>query len=135
MKRNRDHDGEQVDGVKTSDAGHEKLVQVARALKVVLVGVVQDEAGEHEEEGDAEVAMLKKDSDGARHVGACGKSSTEVEGHDPDCREESYSGESVQASAAYAFAGGWNQAFLKQLERGHWAKYICRSATPRIRSN
>ncbi len=45
MKGDGDHDGEQIDGIKTSDAGYEELVQVAGALEVVLVGVVQDEAG------------------------------------------------------------------------------------------
>jgi hypothetical protein len=115
MKRNGYYDGEEVDGIKASHSGYEELVQVARTLEVVLVGVIQNEAGEHEEERDAEVAVLKKDSDWMGHVGAGSERRAKVEEHDPDCREETDSGEGVQTATAYALSGGGNQTFLKQL--------------------
>ncbi len=58
---------------------------------------------------------LKEDSDWVRHVGTRREGCAEVKSHNPDCSQEADSGEGVQASATYALAGGWDQAFLKQL--------------------
>jgi hypothetical protein len=60
-----------------------------------MVGEVQNEAGKHEEERDAKVAVLQKDCDRARHMGTSGKRSAEVERHYPEGCKETNAGQCV----------------------------------------
>ncbi len=114
-----DNDGEQVDGIEASEAGDEEFVEIGAALEVALVAVEEDEAGEHEGEGDAEFAVLEKDGDGVRHVGAGGEGGSEMKGHNADSGKEAYAGESVEAASADAFAWGGAEAFVEELLGRH----------------
>ena len=104
---------EQVDRVKPGEAGHKKLVDIAERLKIVLVAVEEDKAGENEEECDAEVAVLQENGDRARHMRPRGEGGSEVKGHDVKRREKTKSRKRMQAPALDALSGCGNQTFIQ----------------------
>ena len=104
---------EQVDRVKPGEAGHKKLVDIAERLKIVLVAVEENKAGENEEECDAEVAVLQENGDRARHVCSRGERGPEVKGHNVKRRKKTKSGKRMQAPALDALSGCGNQTFVQ----------------------